>query len=448
MSNQNTSVVTRERRDSLDALLKRPAYAERFQEVLGQRAPQFMSSILSVGRSLPPDTEPKSIIASAMIAATLDLPIEKNLGFAWIVPYKEGNVRYAQFQMGYKGYIQLAQRTGRYERMNSCAVNEEALCGFDEVGEPKVDFKKLDPTKPAVGYFFGWKLTNGFLKMCYWSREKVMEHAKRYSKAFKSSFDGPWKTEFDKMAIQTVVANELSDWGVLSVEWQKARQYDQSVVVDINAEPRYVDNASAIPEQTSTRAPEATDAQRAAQESQTGHVTETPAAANIEAKAKTKKAQAQTTKPATPAPAETKPQDPPTQEASPANNADDEKTLADMGLAPEVEPEPEQQEEADAAEPEPTQPAPAPVDEGLQSQAWWDRKPDEKDDVYLPRILDGVKTLMKASDITDAQILQFCIENKFAKPGQKLADLSTQKLTSFGKNWKVLMPKFKAVAVK
>ena len=175
-----TAVVKRQERESLDALLKRPAYLDRFKEVMGERAMQFCSSILSVGRTMQ-DVEPKSIVASSMIAATLDLPIEKGLGFAWIVPYRDGNTKYAQFQMGSKGYIQLALRTGRYERMNARSINQEAFGGFDEVGEPKILWDKIEESKPAVGYVFAFKLITGFTKVCYWSKERVEEHASRYS---------------------------------------------------------------------------------------------------------------------------------------------------------------------------------------------------------------------------------------------------------------------------
>src|SRR5947207_812268 len=106
--------------ETLQSLVKQPAYSERFRQVLGDRAPQFVSSLLQIGNSLY-DVEPRSILAAAMTAAALDLPINPNLGFAWIVPYKTGGVKVAQFQMGSKGFIQLALRTGQYRRMNARA---------------------------------------------------------------------------------------------------------------------------------------------------------------------------------------------------------------------------------------------------------------------------------------------------------------------------------------
>ena len=225
---------------TLSELLKAPAYAQRFRDVLKDRAEQFISSVLSVGNTMP-DVEPKSILAAAMNAATLDLPVNKNLGFAWIVPYKHGNQKMAQFQMGYKGFIQLALRTGQYQRLNAKPINAEAFTGYDEVGEPIIDWDKLDETKPPIGYAIAWKLINGFTKVCYWSKAKVEAHAQRYSQAFKRD-DGPWKTHELEMSLKTVIKNELSKWGILSIQLERALRTDQAVIND-DGEAAYVDAA-------------------------------------------------------------------------------------------------------------------------------------------------------------------------------------------------------------
>lgn len=228
--------------ETLAALLRQPAYANRFKEVLGDRAGQFVSSVLSVGATMR-DVEPNSIISSAMIAASLDLPVNKNLGFAWIVPYMDKGVKRAQFQMGYKGFIQLALRTAQYARMNVRAVNAEAFQGYDDVGEPKIAWDQIDESKEAVGYVFAWKLTNGFTKVCYWTRAKVEAHANRYSQAYRKGYDSPWKTHFDEMAKKTLVKNELSRWGVLSIQFQNAADADQGIETD--GEVAFPDNTPA-----------------------------------------------------------------------------------------------------------------------------------------------------------------------------------------------------------
>ncbi len=231
--------------ETLASLLRRPDYADRFKQVLGDRAGEFTSSVLSVGMSMP-DVEPIGIVQSAMKAAALSLPVEKSLGFAWIVPFNERQrdgsyKKVAQFQIGYKGFIQLALRTAAYSRMNVRPINEEAFDGYDDVGEPIILWNNVDETKPPVGYAFAWKLVNGFTKVCYWSKDKVEIHAKRYSQAYAKGYSTPWKTHFDAMAMKTVVKNELSRWGILSIQFQRALELDQSVT-DL-AGTRYPDSS-------------------------------------------------------------------------------------------------------------------------------------------------------------------------------------------------------------
>lgn len=227
---------------TLEGLIKRSSFSARFNEVLGQKAPTFLSSLLAVGRRMP-DVEPRSIVSAGMTAAVLDLPIDPSLGFAWIVPFREGNVKVAQFQIGAKGFVQLAQRSGYYTRMNARAVNKEAFGGFDEVGEPIIDWEKIDETKEVAGYVFAFKLANGFSKVCYWTKKRVQAHAQRYSQSYRGTRQSPWKTNFDEMALKTVIKNELSDWGVLSIEFRRGLEADQSVKSDPDADPEYPDNA-------------------------------------------------------------------------------------------------------------------------------------------------------------------------------------------------------------
>lgn len=233
--------------ETVKSLLQQANYKGRFEEVLGRRAPQFMASIsvASNSRALA-NAEPKSVIAAAFIAATLDLPIDKNLGFAHIVPY--GGV--AQFQMGYKGYIQLALRTGKYEAMNDFAVNKEAFVSFNPMtGDLKLDPEKLDEDSPnIVGYAFYFRLVGGFEKMTYWPKSKVESHAKRYSQAYRSGKqDSPWFTQFNAMALKTIISNTLRKYGILSVELQQALVNDQASRSDIDGEPVYLDGEEAKP---------------------------------------------------------------------------------------------------------------------------------------------------------------------------------------------------------
>jgi recombination protein RecT len=239
----------------LAGLLKQDGIMDRVQALLGERAPQFTSSLLSLTNSSRQlcECDPKSVLASAMVAATLDLPINPNLGFAYIIPY--GQV--AQFQMGYKGFIQLAMRTGQYQRMNAVCVNAEAIAGTDDVGEPIIIWDKIDESKPVVGYVFAFKLVNGYTKVAYWTKAKVEAHATRYSQAYKAKKkDSPWMTNFDSQGLKTVIKNTLAKWGILSVEMQKAIEEDSGTRKELSddAPPLYLDNAIDIQSTVTTEA--------------------------------------------------------------------------------------------------------------------------------------------------------------------------------------------------
>lgn len=220
----------------IKALLNSYSVKKRFEEILEKRAPQYMSSIINLVNS---DTnlqkcDPMSVISSAMVAATLDLPVDKNLGYAWIVPY--GNR--AQFQLGYKGYVQLALRTGKYRAINAIPIREGELIKWNPLTEELVvDFeqRKSDAIIGYAGYF---ELVNGFRKTVYWSKEEIEAHRKRFSKS-----DFGWKNDYDAMALKTVIRNMLSKWGILSIEMQEAysRDIDSEHHVEETSDEQYID---------------------------------------------------------------------------------------------------------------------------------------------------------------------------------------------------------------
>lgn len=198
---------------------------KRFQDLLGEGAGLFKSSILSAvnASTLLLEAEPMSIISSAMIAATLKLPITPSLGLAYIVPYKGVGT----FQMGWKGYVQLAQRSGQYKTMNGTVVYEGQLLKNDQfTGE--IEFQAERVSDKVVGYLFYFKLMNGFEKYTYYTKEQCEEHAKKYSASYRNK-KGKWIDDFDSMALKTVAKMGLSKWGILSVDMQKAIAEDESV---------------------------------------------------------------------------------------------------------------------------------------------------------------------------------------------------------------------------
>lgn len=233
--------------DTIRGLLAQPNIKGKFESMLGKKAAGFMASIINVysSKSLQ-DAQPLSVITAAAIAATLDLPIDPNLGHAWIVPFKDHGVKKAQFQMATRGYVQLAQRSGQYKRINTVVVYKNQFKSWNALTEElDADFT-IEGDGEAVGYAAYFKLVNGFEKLVYWGKEKVTKHAKKYSKSFNN---GPWQTNFDEMALKTVLKCALKNWGVLSIQMQTAITADQAVIKDgvlkgedVSSNVDYVDN--------------------------------------------------------------------------------------------------------------------------------------------------------------------------------------------------------------
>lgn len=220
---------------TLKSLLSSPAVQKRFENVLEDKANGFTTSLLNMVNGDPnlAEAQPMSIITSAMVAATLDLPIDKNLGYAYIVPFrdwKKGNEKVAQFQLGYKGYIQLAQRSGQYLALNVTEVYEGELKSWNRLTEQF----EFDPSGKAsdevIGYVAYFKLVNGFEKTVYWTKQQVESHRIKHNKAKnKEQLTGVWKSDYDAMAQKTVLKAMLSKWGILSIEMQKAVTTDETV---------------------------------------------------------------------------------------------------------------------------------------------------------------------------------------------------------------------------
>ena len=233
---------------------------QKFQEVLDKGAGAFVTSILSLVKSTPQlaAADPKTVISAAMTAATLKLPIDPNLGFAYIIPYGKE----AQFQMGYKGYIQLAMRTGQYKTINASVVYEGQVEGVDFItGEIIRGTKKSDK---VVGYVAYFELINGFSKMVYMTKEEMLRHAQTFSKSFSRS-SSVWKANFDAMGLKTVIRRLISKYGIMSIEMQGAglatalsadKEYERPAEQNVTpleeaAEAQTIDAEEAAPEETS-----------------------------------------------------------------------------------------------------------------------------------------------------------------------------------------------------
>lgn len=226
-----------------------PVTIDKFKNVLGeQRSRQFTASILTVvaDSNLLQKASPDSVYQSALIAATLDLSILPSLGEAWIVPYSGK----AQFQLGYKGLIQLALRTGRYHKINAIPVHENQFKSFNSLTEIfDADFSIVGNGN-IIGYIAWFRLHDGFEKTEFWTLEKVKQHARKYGTYEQVSKYGgliksPWNdpAQFDAMALKTVLKHSLLNYGPKSMELQRAIEADQAVIVDAeNNKFEYVDN--------------------------------------------------------------------------------------------------------------------------------------------------------------------------------------------------------------
>lgn len=235
-----------------------PAAQKYLDDLLHEKKGQFVNNLtaLVANKAELQECEPFTLMFAALKATALSLPIEPSLGMAHVIPYKNkkrGTVE-AQFQIGYKGFQQLALRTGQYKRINTTEVRQgeigkrNRLTGQIEWHWIEDEAERLKA--PIIGYVNYFILLNGFESTFYMSKEEMEAHALRYSQTYKSTTayikeQSKWTTDFDAMAMKTVVKLNLSKNGVLSVELADAIQADQSVMREEN-KYEYVDNEEQI----------------------------------------------------------------------------------------------------------------------------------------------------------------------------------------------------------
>lgn len=210
-----------------------------------------ITSAVAVNPNLQ-ECEPATILSAGLLGETLKLSPSPQLGQYYLVPFndrKNGRV-VAQFQLGYKGYIQLAIRSGQYKKLNAMAIKEGELIKYDPLNE-EIEVRLIDDElrreeTPTIGYYAMFEYLNGFHKAIYWSKEKMMAHANKYSQGFRARKGYTfWEKDFDGMAIKTMLRQLISKWGVMSIEFQKAYEADMGVIHNDNS-VEYVDNAEDI----------------------------------------------------------------------------------------------------------------------------------------------------------------------------------------------------------
>lgn len=242
----------------LKNIFKSDVCKQQFAQILGQKSAGFMSSVLAVVNNnelLKKATAP-SVVNSALIAATLDLPINPNLGFSAIVPYYDGKTRQtiAQFQIMYRGMIQLAMRSGQVKTIIAEEVHEGELVSANKFTGEYVFDESARTSDKVIGYMAYLKLVNGFEKTLYMTIEEVQKHATQYSQTFRKGF-GVWKDNFSAMAKKTVTKLLLSKYAPLSIEMQRAMMFDQaSIRGEVNVEDIDSTNVEYVDNQESARA--------------------------------------------------------------------------------------------------------------------------------------------------------------------------------------------------
>ncbi len=279
MAVQNT-LVNRRPRMGITAFLNQDSVKNQLQQAVGKNSMRFVSSVVSavtVNPALQECTNP-SILSAALLGESLNLSPSPQLGQYYMVPYenKKEGVKVAQFQMGYKGYIQLAIRSGQYKKLNVLAIKEGELVRFDPLTE-EIEVRLIEDEEEreqvkTIGYYAMFEYTNGFKKAMYWSKNKMLAHADRYSQAFSrdakevtvrekkktkvsfSDFEAGnypkedewmyssfWYKDFDGMAYKTMLRQLISKWGIMSIDMVNAMDADMAVIRE-DGTREYVDN--------------------------------------------------------------------------------------------------------------------------------------------------------------------------------------------------------------
>lgn len=299
------SLGNRPQKGSLTAYLNGDAVKNQVNNVIGgKNGKRFIASVVSAVQATPALQEctNPSILSAALLGESLNLSPSPQLGQYYMVPYNntKKNCKEAQFQLGYKGYIQLAIRSGQYKKLNVLAIKEGELVRFDPLNEDievnLIEDEDEREQAPTIGYYAMFEYTNGFRKAMYWSKKKMVAHADKYSQAFSKDATGGrypkvsyedymagkyppednrlyssfWYKDFDGMAYKTMLRQLISKWGIMSIDMISAMESDMGVIRedgtvdyvdnapedDVAAEAEYMEQESVPENQMNDRAPE------------------------------------------------------------------------------------------------------------------------------------------------------------------------------------------------
>lgn len=269
MAVQNSLTKSKARKNPLAVYLSSDAVKDQINKVVGGKDGQrFITAIISAVNTnhALQECSNASIVSAALLGESLKLSPSPQLGQYYMVPFNDKNKgKVAQFQLGYKGYIQLALRSGQYKKLNVLAIKEGELIRYDPLDE-EIEVKLIEDEverekAPTIGYYAMFEYLNGFRKTMYWSREKMESHAQKYSKGYAAKKGYTfWEKDFDAMAYKTMLRQLISKWGVMSIEMVTAMDSDLAVINDdgtkdyveseeyvIDAEPEIVQEAEPAP---------------------------------------------------------------------------------------------------------------------------------------------------------------------------------------------------------
>ena len=240
MAVQN-KIVKQKEQPKFSAVISSDGYKRLINNTLGnpQRAARFVTAITSAVSANPAlaDCNPATIVSAGLLGEGLNLSPSPQLGQYYLVPFndRKNDRKVAQFQLGYKGYIQLAIRSGQYKKLNVLPIKEGELISFDPLNEDiqvqLIDDETAREKAATIGYYAMFEYTNGFKKAIYWSREKMESHAEKYSMGYKAHKGYTfWEKDFDAMACKTMLRQLISKWGIMSIEMQRAIENDMGVI--------------------------------------------------------------------------------------------------------------------------------------------------------------------------------------------------------------------------
>lgn len=252
--------LSTEKKTSFSTFVALPQVRQKIVDIIGgKKGDGFIASIVTAVSSNPQlqACDQNTILSSALLGAALNLSPSPQLGHFYMVPFKDNKNKrtVAQFQLGYKGYVQLAIRSAQYRNINVIALKQGEVLRWNELTE-EIEYELMEDWEarenaPTVGYYAYFELTNGFRKAMYWTHSRMMAHAKKYSRGFESDLKNNtrytfWSKDFDGMAYKTMLRQLISKWGIMSVEMQDAFTGDMAVIQD-DGNREYVDNSDIEP---------------------------------------------------------------------------------------------------------------------------------------------------------------------------------------------------------